>query len=89
MKTGWFSCRSACYLAAGRPVILQDTGFSKVIPTGKGVLAFNTMAEAVDAIHEVEASYDLHSKAAFNIANEYFDSDKVLTSMVEKSFESS
>jgi hypothetical protein len=82
-RSGWFSCRSACYLAAGRPVVVQDTGFSRVIPTGTGVLAFNTLEEATAAVTEVEAHYDRHAKAAREIAATYFDSDKVLMDLVE------
>jgi hypothetical protein len=83
-SSGWFSCRSACYLAAGRPVIVQDTGFGAAIPTGEGVLTFKTLEEAANAIHEVEASYDRHAKAARAIAAEYFDSDKVLTRLIDE-----
>jgi len=83
-RPGWFSCRSACYLAAGRPVIVQDTGFDKVLPVGEGVVSFNTMEEAMEKITDVEANYALHSKRASEIAVEYFDSDKVLRQLVEK-----
>lgn len=83
-KPGWFSCRSACYLAAGRPVIVQDTGFDKVLPVGEGILSFNTMEEATEKILDVEANYSLHAKRAREIAVEYFDSDKVLRRLVEK-----
>ena len=83
-KPGWFSCRSACYLAAGRPVIVQDTGFDKVLPVGEGILSFNTIEEAMESIRDVEANYSLHSKRAKEIAVEYFDSAKVLRQLVEK-----
>lgn len=85
-QSGWFSCRSACYLAAGRPAVLQDTGFSQVIPTGEGVLAFTTMDEAVEAIRSVESNYSRHAKAARAIAEQYFDSDKVLTRLIDDAF---
>jgi hypothetical protein len=81
-KPGWFSCRSACYLAAGRPVVVQDTGFR--IPTGEGVLAFSNLEEAVAAIREVEGGYQRHAEAAQAIAEEYFDSDKVLGQLLEQ-----
>ena len=81
-KTGWFSERSACYLASGRPVILQDTGFSDYLPTGDGLFAFNNLEEAISAIREVENNYKKHSKAALEIANEFFSSDKVLTNLL-------
>ena len=83
-RPGWFSCRSACYLAAGRPVIVQDTGFDKVLPVGEGVVSFNTVEEAMEKISDVEANYALHSRRASEIAIEYFDSDKVLRQLVEK-----
>ena len=82
-QPGWFSCRSACYLAAGRPVVVQDTGFSSVLPVGEGILPFRTMEEAANGIREVETNYDKHAKAARAIAEEYFDSDRVLTHMID------
>jgi glycosyltransferase involved in cell wall biosynthesis len=85
-QPGWFSERSACYLAAGRPVVVQDTGFSKVLPAGSGILAFNTVAEAAAAVEKVAASYTRESKAARSIAEEYFASEKVLTRLIEEAF---
>jgi hypothetical protein len=82
-KSGWFSCRSTCYLAAGRPVVVEDTGFGAVIPTGRGVLAFSDMDGAVAGIRDVEANYDMHARAAREIAVEYFDSSKVLRRLVD------
>lgn len=82
--SGWFSERSACYLAAGRPVIVQDTGFSKVLPSGEGLLAFTTLEGAVAAMHEVEGNYAKHAKAARAVAEAYFDSDKVLNNLIER-----
>jgi hypothetical protein len=81
-KSGWFSCRSACYLAAGRPVVVQDTGFSQVLPAGEGLLTFHTLSEAEAAIREVEGNYSRHAKAARSIADEYFDSGKVLNRLL-------
>ena len=83
-QTGWFSCRSACYLAAGRPVIVQDTGFDQVIPVGEGILAFSSMDEAIDAINKVETDYRHHALAAREIAEQYFDSERVLTRLIEE-----
>jgi hypothetical protein len=77
-RSGWFSGRSACYLAAGKPVVVQDTGFSEHIPTGKGVLAFSTEEEALEAIARVNREYQLHVAAAPLIAHEFFDSARVL-----------
>ncbi len=83
-RSGWFSDRSACYLAAGRPVITQDTGFGNVLPTGEGLFAFSTEDEALAAIEEVSLDYERHSDAAREIAKEYFDADKVLGNMLQQ-----
>ena len=85
-QAGWFSCRSACYLAAGRPVVVQDTGFRSVLPVGEGLLAFSSVDEAVAAIREVEENYAQHARAARDIAETCFDADKVLTRLIEGSF---
>jgi hypothetical protein len=82
-QPGWFSCRSACYLAAGKPVVAQDTGFSEVLPTGEGILNFKTPDEAAAAIQEVDSNYAKHAAAARAIAEEYFESDKILTRLIE------
>jgi hypothetical protein len=82
-KSGWFSCRSACYLAAGRPVIVQDTGFSRVLPVGEGIISFHTLDEAEAGIREVEGNYNRHAKIARDIAEAYFDSDKVLNRLLD------
>lgn len=89
MRTGWFSCRSACYLAAGRPTVVQDTGFSHVIPARDGILAFNTVDEAAAAIRKVEEDYAGQSKAALEAAREYFDSGKVLERLIDDAFRQS
>jgi len=83
LRTGWFSERSACYLAAGRPVITQDTGFGRVLPTGEGLFAFNTIDEAQAAVEAVTADYERHSRAARNIAAEYFASERVLPALLK------
>ena len=83
-RSGWFSCRSICYMAAGKPVVLQDTGFAKYIPTGKGVLVFSTLDEAVEAIENVESDYDAHCQAARQIAKEYFSAEVVLKELLNK-----
>jgi hypothetical protein len=82
-QAGWFSCRSACYLAAGKPVVVQDTGFANALPVGEGILVFADMEGAVDAIRRVEADYERHSSAARAIAEEYFDSRGVLTRLID------
>jgi hypothetical protein len=83
-RSGWFSCRSACYLAAGRPAIIQDTGFTEILRTGEGLLAFSTEGEACDALDKVESDYSRHSEAARAIASEYLDAKKVLRSMLQR-----
>ncbi len=82
LRSGWFSERSACYLAAGRPVITQDTGFGRVLPTGEGLFAFNTMDEILAAFDAIQSDYDRHSRAARAIAEEYFRAEKVLAKVV-------
>ena len=81
---GWFSDRSVCYLASGRPVVAQETGFSRFVPTGEGLFAFETTDEALAAVEELRRDYPRHARAARELAQEYFDSDKVLTRMLEK-----
>lgn len=83
-RSGWFSCRTACYLAAGRPAVVQDTGFSGVLPSGNGLLAFSNGQEAADAIATVEANYAHHSQAAREVAAEFLDSRRVLRSILQK-----
>lgn len=87
LKTGWFSDRSVCYLANGRPVLVKDTGFSSYVPTGAGVLAFNTTEEAVDAVAEIDGNYQRHRQAARALAEEYFDASRTLPEMIEASWE--
>ncbi|MQA31814.1 MAG: hypothetical protein GEU82_18600 [Luteitalea sp.] len=83
-RTGWFSDRSACYLAAGRPVITQDTGFGKFIPTGRGLFGFTTMDDVLAAVDAIEADYDGHCRAAYEIAEEYFGAEKVVGSLMAR-----
>ena len=78
LRSGWFSERSAQYLAAGRPVITQETGFSNVLPTGRGVFGFQTLDDIVAAVESVNADYAGHCRAAREIAAEYFDYTRVL-----------
>jgi hypothetical protein len=81
---GWFSCRSACYLAAGRPVVVEDTGLESVVPTGVGVLTFSTLEEAADALRAVNGDIERHARAAREIAAEYFDSAHVLNDLLAR-----
>jgi hypothetical protein len=85
--TGWFSERSACYLASGRPVVLQDTGFSTWLKTGFGLIAFDDMHDALSAIEEVNNNYNKHCRYARELAESYFSSDQILTALIERSIE--
>lgn len=87
-KCGWFSERSACYLAAGKPVVAQDTGYGATLPTGKGLVAFHDLDSARDGIESVLADYDGHAAAARQIAEDYFDSDKLLSRLLEQALSS-
>ena len=82
-RSGWFSERSVCYLASGRPVVLQDTGFSSWLRTGFGVVSFATPGEALAGIENINSQYELHCQAARAIAEEYFDARKVLPTLLE------
>jgi hypothetical protein len=81
-RSGWFSDRSACYLAAGKPVVTQDTGFAKFIPTGAGLFAFGSHAEALDALARIDADYAAHSAAARRVAEESFGAGPVLSRLL-------
>jgi len=83
-RCGWFSDRSICYLASGRPVIAQETGFSRFLPTGSGLFAFNNSAELLSAIDEMNRDYAYHSKSARELAEGHFASDKVLSTLLQK-----
>ena len=84
LKSGWFSDRSACYLAAGRPVITQETGFSNILPTGEGLFGFETMDDILRAVDAIESNYDRAAGAARAIANEYFAADRVIGSLMQR-----
>jgi hypothetical protein len=83
-RTGWFSDRSACYLAAGKPVVTQDTGFGCVLPTGEGLFAFTDVGGAAAALESVEADYPRHAAAARAVAEEYFAAEHVLTALLSR-----
>jgi hypothetical protein len=83
LRTGWFSDRSVCYLASGRPVVAEETGFSERIPTGRGLLAFKDPAGAAESIRAIDADYAGHSRAARELACEMFDARRCLTAMIE------
>ena len=83
-RCGWFSDRSACYLAVCRPVVMQASGFEDLLPTGEGLFAFTTVKEAADAIQAIRGEYERHSAAARALAATYFDSDMVLRQLLSE-----
>lgn len=84
-NSGWFSDRTVRYLATGRPALVQDTGFSRNLPVGEGLIPFRTLEEAVAGVERIASDYDHHSRAARRVAQECFDSDKVLSTLLEES----
>ena len=83
-RSGWFSDRSICYLASGRPVLAQDTGFSDYYPVGRGLVAFSTIEEAEDGVERIAADHRAHSRAARALAQERFESSHVLGGLLKK-----
>ena len=83
-RTGWFSCRTACYLAAGRPAVVQETGWSRHLPSDRGVLPFTNLDEAAEGLAKVTRNYSEHSKAAREIALEFFDAKKVCQELLRQ-----
>ena len=84
LRTGWFSDRSATYLASGRPVITQETGFSDVLPTREGLFAFEALDDVIDALSRIDGDYARASRAAAEIGREHFGHDVVLGRMLEE-----
>jgi hypothetical protein len=84
LRSGWFSDRSACYLAAGKPVITQDTAFGNILPVGRGLFVFRNIEEILTAIEAIESDYDGHCRAAREIAEDYFAAEKVLHSLLDR-----
>jgi hypothetical protein len=81
--SGWFSDRTTRYLASGRPALVQDTGFARSLPVGEGLIAFRTLDDAIAGAERIAAAYEDHCRAARAIAEEYFDSDRILTRFLE------
>ena len=81
-RSGWFSDRSACYLASGRPVITASTGFERSLPVGEGLLAYHDVEEAAQCVAKVNSDYSRHAHAARRLAEEYLDSDLILPAMM-------
>ncbi len=84
LRSGWFSDRSACYLAAGRPVLTQETGFSNCYPVGKGLFGWETIDDIIKAVDSIESDYSGHRRAAREIAAEYFAAEKVLGKLMQE-----
>jgi hypothetical protein len=84
LNTGWFSDRSACYLAAGRPVITQETGFTRFYGGDKGLFSFSNVEEIKEAESAIRADYRAHSRAAYEIACEFFEAGKVLRFLLDR-----
>ncbi|HEX6960340.1 MAG TPA: hypothetical protein VF175_00625 [Lacipirellula sp.] len=83
-NSGWFSDRTVRYLASGKPALVQDTGFSRNLPVGEGVLAFRSIEEAVAGAEEIARGYHRHCHAARQIAEQYFDAKRVLGALLEE-----
>jgi glycosyltransferase involved in cell wall biosynthesis len=82
-RSGWFSERSICYLASGRPVLAQDTGIGRLYPTGTGLVTFRSVEEAAEGVEAVMSDYTRHASGARELAEEYFDSDRVLPRLLD------
>jgi hypothetical protein len=83
-ESGWFSDRSACYLASGKPVIAQETGFGAHLSTGEGLFSFSTLEEAVEAVEQVRSDPARHARAARGIAEEHLGAERVLSHLVDE-----
>ncbi|MBC8108580.1 MAG: hypothetical protein H7Z14_18490 [Anaerolineae bacterium] len=84
VPSGWFSDRSACYLASGKPVVTQSTGFETWLPPGNGLASFTTTEEAASALRRIHDDYDIHATGARRLAEQFFDSRRVLTELVDR-----
>jgi hypothetical protein len=83
-RGGWFSDRTVCYLASGKPALVQDTGFSRNYPVGEGLVPFRTLDDAIAGVERIASDYERHSEAARALAETYFDSDKVLERLIDE-----
>jgi hypothetical protein len=82
-RSGWFSDRTECYLASGRPALVQDTGWTAHLPSGEGLFSFSTVDEALSAIERINSDYDRHARRALEIAREHFDAARILPRLLE------
>jgi len=83
MRGGWFSDRSVCYLASGRPVLIEDTGLSDWLPVGEGLVTFHDLPEAVASVEQINTNYEHHRRSARDLAEKYFATDKVLPALLD------
>ena len=83
-RGGWFSDRSICYLATGRPVLSQDTGLADLLPVGHGLVTFDTLQQAAEGAKSIAADYPRHCRAARSIAEDHFNSNRVLSRLVDR-----
>jgi hypothetical protein len=82
-RSGWFSDRTECYLASGRPALVQDTGWTAHLPAGDGLLAFSSPDEALAGIDRINLDYRHHARCAREIASQHFDANRVLTRVLD------
>ena len=82
--SGWFSDRTECYLASGRPALVQNTGWTAHLPSGEGLLAFSTIDEAVAGIDRLNSDYARHAACAVDVAREHFDARVVLPRLLDE-----
>jgi hypothetical protein len=82
--SGWFSDRTAHYLASGKPALVQETGFARKLPVGEGLVSFATLEDAVDGARRIERDYESHAQAARSLVERFFDSDLVLGRLLEE-----
>jgi len=83
-RSGWFSDRTQCYLASGRPALVRDTGFGATIPTGDGLLTFSDEDSVISGMEELERDYDHHARAARELAAEHFAAETVVADLLER-----
>jgi hypothetical protein len=83
-NSGWFSDRTVRYLASGKPALVQDTGFTRHLPTGEGLISFQTIEEAAEGAARIERDYHRHCRAARGIAEDYFASEKVIPTLLQQ-----
>ena len=82
LQNAWVSDRTLCYLASGKPAVVQHTGPSKILPDDEGMCRFRTPREALDCLRRVEAEYERHARAARSIVDEHFDARRVVSRLV-------